>query len=249
MRRRIPDWLLERQALGELPEGDWLQWKVDPEARARLDALEASNRRILAEYPPEAMGASIRRRSLRGAARPRELRRIRTWAAVGAASLASVFVLLSLPTPTAPPIEDEVRTKGLDPHLVVHRKRDQGPERIGDGADALRGDVIQIGYVAAGRAYGMILSIDGRGGVTVHLPEDGADAAAMEPAGTAHLPHAYELDDAPDFERFIFVTAARAFSVHEVLTAARKAAALRDGSAPLPLPPHLEQSTFLLRKR
>jgi hypothetical protein len=113
--------------------------------------------------------------------------------------------------------------------------------------------VIRIAYRPVGRRYGVILSLDGRGGVTRHLPEGGATAAPLEAGEVVPLAHAFELDDAPAWERFFFVTADAPFQVAMVEEAARQAAAeprRTAGQAPagLSLPRGLEQSTFLLMK-
>src|SRR6185436_11941296 len=102
-----------------------------------------------------------------------------------------------------------------------------------------------------GRTYGAIVSIDGRGAVTLHLPRQGARATRLPEGGeTVLLDRAYELDDAPRWERFFFVTGEAPFEIEPLLEAARRAAA--DPSAPAPerltLPPNLEQAVFSLEK-
>jgi hypothetical protein len=86
--------------------------------------------------------------------------------------------------------------------------------------------------------------------VTRHLPERGETAARLEGGAVVLLAHAYELDDAPAWERFFFVTAEAPFDVAGVESALRRAAAARGRTAPesLPLPGGLELSTFLLTK-
>lgn len=109
------------------------------------------------------------------------------------------------------------------------------------------GDLVRVGYRAAGRGFGVIVSVDGRGSVTVHLPGRGDQAAALAGGDTVLVHHAYQLDDAPRFERFHFVTAGAPFAVATVVDAARRAA-LTAGASELPLAPSFEQATFLLRK-
>ena len=96
----------------------------------------------------------------------------------------------------------------------------------------------------------MILSIDGRGGVTVHLPPVGERAAPLKSGSAVLLDQAYELDDAPGWERFYFVTGDTPFAVADVVNAARKTAAgdARATPAPLPLSRELTQSTFSIQK-
>ena len=63
----IPDWKLERLALGELDDHqrELLEQQVrqSPEAQARLEDLARSNREILEAYAVEDMGGEIRGRA------------------------------------------------------------------------------------------------------------------------------------------------------------------------------------------
>jgi hypothetical protein len=61
------------------------------------------------------------------------------------------------------------------------------------------------------------------------------------------LASAFELDDAPAFERFFFVTSPEPFAVAVVTEAAARLGPSGAGGR-LELPPSLEQSTLLLRK-
>jgi len=105
----------------------------------------------------------------------------------------------------APPGATE-RAKG-GPQLVVYRFDGVTAERLEDGALVRQGDLIQLGYVAAGAQHGVILSVDGRGDVTLHYPTSQGGPTALRSDGLRRLGRSYELDDAPDFERFFFVTA------------------------------------------
>jgi hypothetical protein len=145
---------------------------------------------------------------------------------------------------------DTERLKGsAHPSLAVYRRTDSGSERLADGAVARPGDLLRVGYASAGRPYGLILSIDGRGAVTLHLPPAGDRAVPLTMGKTILLDAAYELDDAPRVERFYFVTGKEAFAAEPVLSAARREAA-RQGAVPatLPLPAGLEQVTFAIQK-
>jgi hypothetical protein len=96
----------------------------------------------------------------------------------------------------------------------------------------------------------VIVSIDGRGAVTVHLPPTGREAARLRPGNRVLLDQAYELDDAPRWECFYFVTAQVPFDGQPVFEAAKREAALRRDSPPskLALPRGLDQSMFVLQK-
>jgi hypothetical protein len=65
------------------------------------------------------------------------------------------------------------------------------------------------------------------------------------------LDYAYQLDDAPGFERFFLVTADRAPAVDEVLAAGRRLASdpRQARQANLALPAGLEQWSVLLAKK
>jgi hypothetical protein len=147
---------------------------------------------------------------------------------------------------------DPVRIKGLRPHLRLHRQRGTAIEALRDGDVARAGDLVQMSYMAAGHHHGVILSLDGRGQVTLHHPARADAPTTLESRGEHALDHAYELDDAQGYERFVLVTAGdEPLSPTVVLAAARDLA--RRGRAarhsPLPLPARWQQSSILLQKR
>ncbi len=258
---RVPQWLLERYALGELSverQAEVGRLLLAEEGGAeRLAALRAADARFLVERPPFTVVPALR------AALPAPATRSslgRGWLLVPAlaASLGALLVLRS-PAPTAevsPPTpagEEGIGVKGLEAGLEVHRRSRAGVESLPEGAAARPGDMIQLSTRAGQGSYGLILSIDGRGGLTRHLPVGGPAAAPLD-AGLHALPTAFELDDAPAFERFFFISSDRPFEVEPVIAAARALAARPDAaSAPLLLPAGLQasatqSSSFLLRK-
>jgi len=286
--RKVPDLLIERIVLGELPEAQTRRLMEDPEVARRVGELERSNREILAAYPPEEMGRRITGRlealaSAQGAAAAPEQRgaaagrrRARrqdsrrevegrslfglprlapVTGLVGVAVIAGLLLAVLLPgglgsgRRTAAAAE-ETRLKGLRPHLVVYHKTGSGVETLRENDTVKDSDVLQIGYVSAARPYGVILSIDGRGVVTLHFPTASATAGALEPQGENLLPFAYELDDAPGFERFFFVTSPEPFPVDAVVHAAERLAGSPEQArrVPLELPGGLEQASIVLKK-
>ncbi|PRQ07266.1 hypothetical protein [Enhygromyxa salina] len=239
--RKVPPLLLEQLALGEL-DPDQAR-RVEAElARTGVDAgealarIEASNAEILADYPAPKLAADIQRRLERG----REPKR--AWipwvlapTLVAAAAVAWIVVR---PPPTTIAVHDThgaltgdgdpevTRIKGaVDAHLVIDRRTGSGHERLAEGETAREGDLLQLSYVAAGQREGVILSIDGAGAVTLHHPSEASDPPTLTDGEEVPLTHAYELDDAPSFERFVFVTRDGASpSVAEVLAAAEQLA-------------------------
>jgi len=248
-RAAVPDRVLELFALGELPapEARALEERMrqDAELAARLEALRASDREILARHPPAAVAREVRRRLDTG--RPGRWRLPMLLA--GPALAGALAVALLVRPATVEQAGGDDRIKGARPQLVALVVRGGRAERLADGALVAPGDAIQLAYAPAGMRYGVIVSIDGRGGVTLHWPEDPREPARLEASGHVVLPHAFQLDDAPGFERFIFVAAATPIDVTRVVEAARAAA--RSGSsaaADLDLPRNWIQSRIELRK-
>jgi hypothetical protein len=251
MIRAIPDLLLERYRLNELPEPAHAaiarDAAADPALRARLDALERSDAEIRDRYAP---GVLAPRRPLDsprslGAGAPR--RSTRALVLAGALATAIVALVIAIPRVTVPrvtvPTED-TRIKGAA-SLALYRRTPAGSERLADGDIARPGDLLRIGYSAGASTYGVILSIDGTGAVTLHLPPSGDHAALLAPGGMTLLDSAYELDEAPRIERFYLITGARPFDVAPVLAAARRA---HGAPLALSLPSGLEQVTFAVQK-
>lgn len=252
---KIPDLILEQYRLGELPraEADRVSALLseDPALRERHDALGQSDEEIARSYPPGWLAQRIRARlpAPDGGGGFR-------WRVPLAVAAAAMVVIVAIPLWTAPgrdPVSPAVtgdRIKGLLPGLTIYRRTASGTETLADGSVARPGDLLRVAYTGAGRTYGVILSIDGRGVVTPHLPPHGERAAPLKPGHATLLDQAYELDDAPGWERFYFVTGDTPFAVAPVMEAARKVAAdgARATPAPLPVGRELTQSTFSIQK-
>jgi hypothetical protein len=280
--KKIPTWLLERAAQGELAAGqlDELRTRLAAEGRsleAELAALGTSNQEIHSLVDKDRTLAEIRRRAARPAETPS-----RRWsfnlfiAPLALAGSLGIGLLLLRPghgvspgphqlgpiaeaQPGTGESPETITSKGarsVSPRLWVYRQRatagNAEPERLGNGSRAARGDLLQLAYAAGpdGR-YGVLLSIDGAGRVTQHLPDPGAaGASALRSANEIRLPSAYELDDAPGFERFVFITSTQPFPVAAALDAAHVLAGQGPSArtAPLALSPAFHQTSVLLQK-
>jgi hypothetical protein len=242
-REPVPEWLVERLAKGDLSP------RVAADVRSRLEAtgaldrlaeIEASDRAVLAAHPPATVAAEVERRLRTDELdRARKNRTRRLFVAVPGAAVAVAASLIAFVTVIRPgarqdgespprggsdgtPIAREVVTpRGLRPHLVVYRKTSAEPSPLERESRARPGDVLQLAYVAAGRRYGVVASVDARGTITLHLPEAPGAAPQLVSQGETALPHAFELDDSPGFERFVFVTADVPFSTAAVVDALR----------------------------
>ena len=264
----VPDLYIEKLLLDELPQEMKERLLQDPAVRRRLEELKSENRRILEEYPPEQMAKAIRNRERwsrqsrqsRAAqakglgSRPGAGRRLgwsRLVPAAGFALLVLVGGLLMVvrgPAFFAP--QSDTRLKGGAAHLNVYMKTDAGADLLEEGDRVSEGTTLQVGYVSGTGEYGAIVSIDGGWTVTLHFPLSAATGQNLEGEGEVLLPFAYTLDDAPDFERFFFVAAEKAFSVEKVIQAAEDLADEPEAakSQDLRLPRGLEQSSILLLK-
>ena len=252
----IPDWLVERAALDEVgPHRDRVD-RADPrELAEQIAALRADNTAELASHPAAPAVAQIEAR-VTGERRRRATRR-RRWqiGVLGLAGAASIVLVVGLagrrsavktPTEGSDDAPTE-RVKGSS-RLLAFRLVDDGVEQLKEDALARAGDVIQLRYNAGGKSHGVIASIDGAGAVTLHYPASEDGATALAPKTTA-LPHAYALDEAPNFERFFFVTADEPIDVAACLTTLRALAQRSDGATATPeLPAGLRQWSLRLRK-
>ncbi|MCP3143311.1 ActD protein [Pyxidicoccus xibeiensis] len=260
-----PDWLLERVALGELSADALADARVrlerEPNGAARLARLEEDSRRTLELHPPEAVAAEVeRRRAARARIESARGGEHGGWHGLSlsmpvAASLVLLFLStqqelpVPAPAPAPPAWADTERIKGT-PMLRVYRKGAIEPELLADRTPVRRGDLVELSYVSGGRPHGVVVSVDGRGGVTLHLPTTLTGSTALTPGDAVSLGHAYELDDAPDFERFLFVTSEAPLDVATILEAARTLARQPSDARtrPLPLPATLVQTSFTLEK-
>lgn len=267
----VPDLLVEQLLLGELSPERAAQVTGSLEAAdgdgsaqrgpayRRLEALRTSNEEILATYPATEQVAGIHRRALAAKARQRRARRTLWIGSAAVVAAAAAAVALIVVGPWSGPAGDELpsfiegpdttRIKGLEPALEVYRQEGAGAMRLWDAETAHAGDLLQLSYVAAGYAHGVIYSVDGAGTVTLHFPERLDGSTALEPDGRTPLKHAYELDDAPRFERFVFVAAGADLEAEAVLdTLAAVDLARLEEAPPGDLPPGWEISVVTLLK-
>ena len=249
MTRQGGDWKLERFWLNELPEEEMraIQKVLDenPDLRARLEALEGSDREIHESYSTDWVARQVARRLERRGVP--SISRFGPRLALVAVVLLAVVFLIYLPGSEVPPTWDRkgmdgIRLKGVKPDLLLYRKRASEIEQLADSSVAYAGDLIQVFYRAAGKPFGVILSVDGRGTVTRHLPASGTRAVRLIQGDPVPLDYSYELDDAPKWERFYFLTASTSFDVRDVTRAAK------DGLDSLQVGREFEQFAITLYK-
>jgi hypothetical protein len=252
---------LERFLLGELPrdEAQALQARLerDPALAARLEGMKAEDQAIRSALPAERVVPELNRRlhlrQVQDAFAARQ-RRQRTLAGGFGLLAVAAGTLLALRlgsgaqvSPFEPLNSGEVRPKGEEGPLLIHRAGRQGPELLRDGAQVREGDRLQMALRAGDARHGVLLSWDGAGVLTRHFPVDGATTRL--PPGELTLPRSYVLDDAPGFERFLFVRSEGPLDVAALEAAAGRLAASREArSGALPCPADAEQFSVLLPK-
>ncbi|MEZ0312118.1 MAG: ActD-like protein [Myxococcota bacterium] len=198
MSTRISELMLERYLVGAATADEKARIEASPEALERVEAMRRENDELLALHSPRVVAAKV---SARAADAPR-VKPFLWLAPLVALACAVLFVVV----PRGP--DDEVIIlKGAKPHIALYRQVGNTNEKLTSGASARAGDTVQVSYVAAEATYGAIVSVDGRGNVTVHTPTNGDGKLSQR--NEVLLPRAYTLDDAPRFERFVFVAATR----------------------------------------
>jgi hypothetical protein len=238
----IQDWMLERYRLGELTAAQKAEVEKalaeDAQLRAKLEALETDTNITLERYKPRAVGIEVRQRAASDDAPRRSL--------VPALALSFGLVLAVSGAVALQHRPDDIIIKG-DTALRIYRHTGGQPERLEDGAKVRPHDVVQVEVELADERSLVVVSIDGAGHATLHHPSNGGDTAA--PPGFKALPGAFELDEAPGFERFFLVTSNRPLDAGAVYQAAQRLA--RDPGArtvTLALPFAATQRSLLLDK-
>jgi hypothetical protein len=250
---RVPDLFVERTASGDASEAERARVLADPDAKGRLDDLVRQNTVFHVRNDGDAFLRAVdaRTKELRVAEATRPTRANWWPVLVVGAPLAAVALLLARAPITGPvggpPDREQTTTKGLQARLRLTQDTPRGVERVSTDEVLFPGDEIRILTVSGAATHGVVVSIDGRGVVTRHFPRVGADTTL--PQGQHPLGDAFQLDDAPDFERFVLVSDDAPIDVERVEAAARKVAAGPEPrKAPLALGPGLDQSSFVIRK-
>ncbi len=249
----VPDIWIERVHLGEGTAAMERAIEADPEARAKLAALESADAAFRTHFDAGEQLAAIERK-LHLARTEDAVNRRSTWRAftVGLvpalAALAVVAVALPVLTDASRDgsvverREPGVRDKG-SARVLVFQRGDHGPETVARGEAFHEGSELQLGFVCQG-SHAVLLSLDGRGTVTVHTPRD----TAIEP-GRHLLDHGYALDDAPDFERFFLVCDDSPLPVDAIVAATEELGQAKDpAKSPLDVPGDPRVADFAIKK-
>ncbi len=217
--------LLERYVLGELSEEKMAEIETmenrDSLLRGRIEKLRNENREFIEKYPPETFVADLNIESKETKTEKKTGSRYLMRFAVPVFAVALLVVLMPWEmfqknrsgNIMNPLTGDITRTKGNvsapamnSQALIVYRKTSSGTEELQSGDFAGEGDRLQIAYQAGGSSHGIIVSVDGNGVLTHHYPSELSGVMVLKKGRRTLLASSYELDDAPDFERFFFIT-------------------------------------------
>ena len=251
MKKHVPQIYWEQLYLNELsPEK--ARSITDKSSDKLLKNIEASNSEILKQYPPSFMKERIIRRFDFENKTEHKTPVFRSYA-LRFIPIAAILVFLTLNLSQPGRIIDPnntIRPKGLTPELSVYIDENNSPAELFNNDFVSESDLIQLTYNAAGNRYGVIFSIDGRGVITLHYPEDKNSTPLIDPNGNHALPFSYELDDAPEFERFFFISSKKEFDINTILKSAESI--IKQGSAAaietLDLTTEFDQQTIILKK-
>lgn len=226
---KISDFKLERYLLGELPEKEMRELQErelsDEIFAARVREMREQGKRFLAENPFAALNDKLdaiedSKSSVDG--QPNVL-----WLKVAAAlvialGIFSVVVLnrdvatydnhsASMEVAMAD-ADNGTRIKGMQATLEVWKKTGDSAVQMVNLGNAYEGDEIQLRYRVPQKCFGMLISMDGNGTITMHMGE-GDKAIELEPGKMTTLPFAYKLDNAPKFEKFFLLTSQNSFGI------------------------------------
>ena len=265
----ISSLLLERYLCGEVTDKE--KTLVEDECRnnemlrEQLDEMRRSDGEIKQTYLPDTVAGEItlkmHREDVRESVKRNEAALIRkNWFRPLPVWSYGVLlaVLLIVPITIRQQYHDNgtagERTKGIRPSLTVYRDEGKNYRKLSDNAPVSPGDRLQIGYNAAGMKYGIILSVDGNGVLSLHYPEDTTTETVgtqLEQGGEQLLNTSFELDSAPHFERFYFLTSEDTLKVSKIIAECEKyfsiGTGVSDGKIGT-LPANVTQSTITLNK-
>lgn len=251
--RRLPELFIDQARLGEAGPQVRAALEAEQRggANRELDAsdLDAADASILAQYPDRWFADRVSERLARGGGDAP--RRFSTTLFIGAPALAAaavaVFVLLISPlasnggadpsgggsaVTTREASADDAqatargeRIKGLEPELTIFMQDAAGgASELPDGATVYENASLQVAFRSAGYRHAAIISIDGRGVVTLHTPSSPMSPTAIDDGGEVLLPWAYILDDAPLFEDFYLALSNDPIDVSRLIEIAERAA-------------------------
>lgn len=264
---KINDLKLEQYRLGELQEEEMLlinkQIKLYPELQNRLKKIEEEETIFHKEISSEEMIGDILNKHQ--SKKIKSKRKLSFSLVLVPVMIITVMVSITIftqfnkePVHKTTQDKDILRVKGdgrklkEDPKIFLFKKTDtKKVENIKNNSLAQEGDLFQIAYTAGNKKYGIILSLDGKETFTLHYPETEDKNCQLKHGQLVYLEHSYELDNAPDFEQFWFISSNTKIDIAGIIKMIKKGKIknLMDTSAKFSLPDHFSQHSILVKKR
>ncbi len=235
------EFFLEQALLGEASPEVLAKIEADPLAKLRLDSLRSENMDFLKRYPPHLMAAEIREKAtqkkhfkflgttikdyLTEKLSLRQGKKTFGFGLLAGLPLALILGIFTFQAFVASRSDiregtmvamDDSRTKGMDQGIIVYRQVAEGSSELKNNSAVEDFEKIQIAYRPGEGNYGFIFSLDGRGRLTLHYPESFGSSMIMQAGSQTLLPFAYQLDDAPNFERFYLAVSKQDFKLMEL---------------------------------
>ena len=227
---KISDFKLERYLLGELPEKEMREFQErelsDEIFAARVAEMRLQGKLFVAENPFEALEAKMDEADEVTNDNGNVISGV--WLKVAAALVIALgvfsMVILNRDVSTydsnatsmevaMADVDNGTRIKGMQASLEVWKKTGDSAVQMVNLGNAYEGDEIQLRYRVPQKCFGMLISMDGNGTVTMHMGE-GNSAIELEPGKMTTLPFAYKLDNAPKFEKFFLLTSQNSFAIN-----------------------------------
>ncbi len=245
MKRVIPTIYGEQLFLKELPQ-EKVKIFTSQSIKISKETIIHSNREILSRYPSSLVKETIQRKMISESENTAMKDNPLTSHILRLVPFAAILLVLFISLPLS---KGTIRSKGIVPELSIYIEKSNGPEKLSNDDHVAEHDLIQLTYNAAGHKYGVIFSIDSRGILTLHYPESIIGEPVLIPDGNHALPFSYELDDAPRFERFFFISSNQDFNVGSILKEAEHIGTDKiETTEKLHLPRRFDQQTIILRK-
>ena len=222
----IPQLLLEEILLGEKDAKKYYAKYGEQELKSALADLQKSNQEILAAYPAPNFKPNIvsmdQEAAAQKSAKPNIYARINKARPIFFAAAAVLALAVCAPIMTSKIKSlggsSSIRLKGNGHHQIRLYKQD-GADAVllKNGQKAKENDLVQITYTPGSYNYGVIFSVDGNGNVTRHFPDASWNAEKLQKTGEeVPLSFAYQLDDAPKYECFVFVASKEPFDFSKI---------------------------------
>jgi len=250
--KNIPDFILEQYMLNELDLDKKREVEImiegSSELKEQIERMKTDNDLILEKYPSHKMSTIIKEKV-------KEEKKVKLTIFFFKPQYSLLLVLplivffsyqfLEEPIKIIKVPKEHINIKG-EYGIKVARLAGKEINMLENGNTAKEGDLIQLKYHIPTGKFGILLSLDGRGEITYHLLQNQNGSTDLNGEKKLTLQNSYELDDAPNFERFFMVVSESELSIEEISNKVRKLKNPKTDK--LKLKSEVQQWSFLLNK-